>query len=256
MLWNTGYISKNYNAQAGFITRTDFIKNFVDCYITKRKQKWFPKFIRSWEPGVSLDFYQNPGDLKLQEGYIGVYPVFFLFNSGAKFATTIQMNWQNLSTNFDPIGIEIGAGKYQYNAINAYFTSNKSAKFSWAADVTSGGYYNGKITTLSGNIRYAPSPKIAAGIDYERNDLKKVGINKENLTIQLITPNIRMALNPRVQLNVFYQYNTATVRSRWNARFSWEYRPLSYLYLVFNENKKTGFKQDQSIAKISYLKQF
>jgi len=256
ILWNTAYISKNYNAQAGFITRNDFIKNYIDCYLTKRKQKWFPKFVRSWEPGFSLDFYQNPNDLKLQEGYIGVYPVFFIFNSGARFVTTIQYNWQNLPVNFNPIGIEIGAGKYQYNSINANYTSNQSAKFSWSADVTSGGYYNGKITTLSAKVRYAPSPKIAVSIDYEQNDLKKVGVNKEDLTTQLVTPNIRMALNPRLQLNVFYQYNTATERSRWNARFSWEYRPLSYIYLVFNENKTANFRQDQSIAKISYLRQF
>lgn len=256
LLWNTGYISKEYNAQAGFITRTNFIKNYVDCYLTKRKQKWFPKFIRSWEPGVSLDFYQNPNDLQLQEGFIGAYPLFFLFNSGAKFVTTLQLNWQNLPANFNPLGIEIEAGKYNYTTINSNFTSNQSAKFSWAVDVTSGGYYDGKIITLASNIRYAPSPKIAVRIDYERNDLKKVGINKKDLITQLVTPNIRMALNPRVQLNVFYQYNTATERSRWNARFSWEYKPLSYIYLVFNENKTTGFKQDQTIAKVSYLKQF
>ncbi|MEP6712079.1 MAG: DUF5916 domain-containing protein [Ferruginibacter sp.] len=256
LLWNTGYISKKFNAQAGFISRTNFIKNFIDCYVTRRKQKWFPKFIRSWEPGFGIDVYQNPNDLRLQEAYVGVYPIFFLFNNGAKFVTTIQLNWQNLPVNFNPIGVEIGAGKYQYNAINANYTSNQSAKFSWAADVTRGGYYNGKIATLSGNIRYAPSPKLALRVDYERNNLKHVGVNKENLITQLVTPNIRMALNPRLQMNVFYQYNTATERSRWNARFSWEYRPLSFIYLVFNQNKTSGFKQDQSIAKISYLKQF
>ena len=256
LLWNTGYISKNYNAQAGFISRNNFIKNYIDCYVIKRKQKWFPKYIRSWEPDLSIDIYQNPNDLRLQEAYVGLSPIFFLFNNGAKFNTTFQLNWQNLPTNFDPIGIEISAGKYQYNAINVNFTSNESAKFSWAIDVTTGNYYNGKINALSGNIRYAPSPKIAASIDYERNDLKKVGINKEDLITQLITPNIRMALNPRLQLNMFYQYNTATERSRWNARFSWEYKPLSYIYLVWNENKSTGFRQDQSIAKVSYLKQF
>ena len=65
-----------------------------------------------------------------------------------------------------------------------------------------------------------------------------------------------MALNARVQMNVFYQYNTVNERSRWNARFSWEYQPLSYIYLVFNENRTTDFRQDQTIAKISFLKQF
>ena len=255
-VWNTGIISKEYNPQLGFLTRNDFVKNFIDVYLVKRKQKWFPKFIRSWEPGVTIDMYQNINDLKLQEGYIGFYPLFFIFNNGAKFVTTIQLNWQNLTSNFDPIGVEIAVGNYQYNSINANFASDQSSKFSYSADITAGGYYNGKIISFTGNIRYAPSPHFAANISYEANQLKEVGINKEDLTTQLVTPNIRMAINPRLQLNVFYQYNTATERSRWNARFSWEYKPLSYIYFVFNENKTTGFKQDASIAKISYLKQF
>lgn len=255
-VWNTGIISKEYNPQLGFLTRNDFVKNFVDIYLVKRKQKWLPKFIRSWEPGVTVDMYQNITNLKLQEGYIGFYPLFFIFNNGAKFVSTIQLNWQNLTSNFDPIGIEIAAGSYQYNSVNANFSSDQSSKFSYSADITAGGYYNGKIVSFVGNIRYAPSPHFAANVSYETNQLKQVGINKENLTTQLVTPNIRMAVNPRLQLNIFYQYNTATVRSRWNARFSWEYKPLSYIYLVFNENKTTNFRQDATIAKISYLKQF
>lgn len=255
-VWNTGIVSKTYNPQLGFLTRNDFFKNFVDVYLIKRKLKWFPKFIRSFEPGVTIDMYQNINNLKLQEGYVGVYPIFFIFNNGAKLISTIQFNWQNLTTNFNPIGIEIAAGNYQYNSFSANFASDQSSKFSYSADVTAGGYYNGSIISFTGNIRYAPSPYFAANISYETNQLKQVGINKENLATQLVTPNIRMAVNPRLQLNVFYQYNTATERSRWNARFSWEYKPLSYIYLVFNENKTTGFKQDASIAKISYLKQF
>jgi hypothetical protein len=255
-VWNTGIVSKTYNPQLGFLTRNDFFKNYVDVYLIKRKQKWFPKFIRSYEPGVVIDVYQNTTNLALQEAYVGVYPLFLIFNNGAKLVSTIQFNWQNLASSFNPIGIEIAAGNYQYNSFNANFTSDQSSRFSCSADVTAGGYYNGRIASFTANIRYAPSPHFAANISYETNQLKRVGIHKENLTTQLVTPNIRMAVNPRLQLNVFYQYNTATERSRWNARFSWEYQPSSYIYLVFNENKTPGFKQDASIAKISYLKQF
>lgn len=254
--WNSSYISKSFNPRLGFVARNNFIKNYVDVYLIKRKLKWFPEFLRSWEPGLEIDVYQNPDNLKLQEAYIGPYPVFLIFNNGTKIIGRAIFNWQNLPASFNPIGIEIAAGKYQYNQARLEYYSDQSSKFSYIADATTGGYYNGKISTLSATIRYAPSPHIALNINYEANYLKKVGINKENLTTQLITPNIRMAINPRLQMNVFYQYNTATERSRWNARFSWEYKPLSYIYLVWNENKTTGFREDQTIGKISYLKQF
>ena len=161
-----------------------------------------------------------------------------------------------MPVNFNPIGIEIAAGNYQYNQVRAEYYSDQSSKFSYTIDITNGGYFNGKITSLSAAVRYAPSPHIAFNIDYEANYLRQVGIAKEDLNTQLLTPNIRMAVNPRLQMNVFFQYNTATERSRWNARFSWEYKPLSYIYLVWNENKTSGFREDQTIGKISYLKQF
>ena len=255
-LWNTGIISKDFNPALGFVARNDFYKNFVSFYLIKRKQKWFPKSVRSFEPGFKADFYQNIDNLKLQEGYLGIYPFFFVFNNGSSTSITYNLNWQILTQNFDPVGIEIQAGNYNYQSINLNYSSDQSKKFSFSTDFTTGGFYTGKLTTYSANIRYAPSSHFAANINYEENQLREIGITKENLTTKLVTPNIRMALNPRVQMNVFYQYNTVDERSRWNARFSWEYQPLSYIYLVFNESKTTNFRQYQSIAKISFLKQF
>ncbi len=256
IVWNTGLISKNYNPQLGFITRNDFFKNYLDIYLNKRKLSWFPKFIRSWEPGISFDFYQNRNNLKLQEGYIGFYPVYFQFNNGSKIVATYQLNWQALTENFSPLRIEIQAGNYKYQAVNINYRSDQSSKLSITTDFTYGGFYNGKITTYSAGIRYAPAPYFATTLNYEENQITDLGINKQNLITKLVTPNIRLALNPRLQLNVFYQYNTVDERSRWNSRLSWEYQPQSFAYLVFNENKTNDFKQDQTIAKISFLKQF
>jgi len=72
----------------------------------------------------------------------------------------------------------------------------------------------------------------------------------------------RFALNPRVQLSAFYQYNSFDGQGRWNIRGSWEYRPLSFIYLVFNDNRVNGdgleqpFSEQQLIGKITFLKQF
>jgi hypothetical protein len=61
-----------------------------------------------------------------------------------------------------------------------------------------------------------------------------------------------------MQLSAFYQYNTFDKRARWNARGSWEFAPLSFLYLVFNESSfRDNPVQNQSfISKLTYLKQF
>ncbi len=46
--------------------------------------------------------------------------------------------------------------------------------------------------------------------------------------------------DPRPQLTSTCQYNSARGRRSLNARFSWEYRPLSYLYVVLNDATAAG----------------
>lgn len=254
--WNFSMVSAQYNSQAGYIRRRDFFKNFADIYLIKRKQKWLPGFVRSWQPGFSIDEFQSLKDWSLQEARFTFSPLVFVFNSGAKFSMGYTLNWQNLKADFEPLGIRIIKGQYQYNRIELDYNSDQSSKFSWASSLSIGGYYNGKISTYTGSLRYAPVPYFAANIDYDMYKLKQVGIDKENITTHLITPNVRMALNPRVQLNIFYQANTATNQSSWNSRFSWEYKPSSFIYLLWNQNNNDSLQQGQSIAKISYLKQF
>ncbi len=109
-------------------------------------------------------------------------------------------------------------------------------------------------------------PNISAKLSYTRNDFEQVGENKESQTTHLISPEIRFSVNPRLQLTSFYQHNSASQRDVWNIRFAWEFQPLSFIYLVFNSNTNQlynnqlkrfdTFKNDQTIAKITYLKQF
>jgi len=97
-------------------------------------------------------------------------------------------------------------------------------------------------------------------VDYEYNDLDKVGIEAQDLSTHLITLGSRFALNPRVQLSAFYQYNSFDEQGRWNIRASWEYQPLSFLYLVFNDaqidNLDEPIHNQQLISKLTIVKQF
>lgn len=69
---------------------------------------------------------------------------------------------------------------------------------------------------------------------------------------------MRVAANPRIQLSTFYQYNDFDTKGRWNIRASWEFTPLSFLYLVFNEShfRESPVRNQSLIAKLTYLKQF
>lgn len=123
-----------------------------------------------------------------------------------------------------------------------------------------GEFYDGQRNTYELSGRFAPIPHVALTFDFEHNDIKNIGEERQNLSTNLYSIGSRLALNPRVQLSTFYQYNSFDKQGRWNIRASWEYMPLSFIYLVFNDtstdNEFSTIREQQFISKISFVKQF
>ena len=167
---------------------------------------------------------------------------------------------QNINFNFRPLGISIAQDEYYYMRHQVNFNTDRSAKFSLSGSVNWGKFYNGRRVTLRGGLRYAPSVHAALTLDHEYNDLDGLGIEEENLITNLTTVGARFAINPRIQLSTFYQYNSFDEQGRWNIRASWEYQPLSFIYLVFNDTQVNGldtpFQEQQLIGKLTFVKQF
>ena len=255
-------ITERYNPSLGFVSRNNLIEHNPGGYFIIRK-KWFPKFIRSYEPGAFAFIYQSQKDYSFQEAYVNVFLCYLLFSNGGSLDLTYQPNWQNLPVDFYPVDVLIPKGNYMYNRAWVDYSTDRSKKVSLSLGGSTGGYFNGYQNELTAGLRFAPIPHIAMRVDYEYNQFRNLGLYKQNLETQLITANVRLALNPRVQLTGFYQYNTFTEKTRWNVRLSWEYQPLSYIYLVYNNFKypysiadKTLFNEQQTIFKVTYLKQF
>ena len=89
-----------------------------------------------------------------------------------------------------------------------------------------------------------------------------MGVNQTTKTVDLWAVEGRFAANPRLQLIGFYQRNTETKANNYNIRLSWEYQPLSFIYIVFNKREfqsatklDARSQEDHLIAKISYLRQ-
>jgi hypothetical protein len=69
------------------------------------------------------------------------------------------------------------------------------------------------------------------------NRLSAIGPEKASATTHLIVPQLRLSFDPRTQLSAFYQHNTVAGRATLNARFSWEFAPLSFLHVVVNDGR-------------------
>lgn len=240
----------------GFVAQSNTMFHNPGGYaiIRPKERTWW----RRWDPGVFLELYHNLNDGTFQQASLDIFPIWFFFQDNAFVRYSVAPTWQNINFNFAPVGIQIERGRYFYVRHILQYSSDASAAFSFVARGELGGYFNGALTTLYGSLRYAPLPNIALTAEYERNQFFNVGTNSENLSTDLLTGAVRLALNPQLQVSVFYQYNSFDRRSRWNARGSWEFLPLSFLYLVFNDSmiQPSGQQTQAFIGKVVYTHQF
>ncbi len=256
--WVTEYTDSNYNPAMGFVRQTNVIRHNPGGYYI-----WRPKnipWIRRWDPAIFVNYnHDASAPSRFQQASLYIFPVYLWFKDNSFFEISMTPTWQNINFNFAPLGLQLEEDRYFYLRYTLRYNTDLSKK--WSADVryNFGKFYNGSRNTIRFSGRLAPLPHIALTVNYERNDLKKVGINESNLTTDLYSFGTRMALNPRLQLSAFYQYNSFDEQGRMNIRASWEYKPLSFVYVVFNDaqfdNDLAQFGERQFISKLTLIQQ-
>ena len=257
--WVTEYTDDDYNPGMGFVRQNNVIRHNPGGYYI-----WRPKntdFIRRWDPGVFVNYNHDATDpSSFQQASIFIFPIYLWFRDNSFFQVEIVPIWQNINFDFAPLGVQIEEDRYYYTRCLLRYNTDQSKKWSLGATYNFGQFYNGRRNTLQLSGRLAPVPQAALTVDYEYNDLKKVGLDEQDLSTHLVTLGSRFALNPRLQLSAFYQYNSFDEQGRWNIRASWEYLPLSFLYVVFNDsridNLDEPFQEQQVIGKLTLIKQF
>jgi len=260
--WTESIVTKNFNPQMGFVSRTDVIATTPGIfYYYRGKSLPMKKILLAWEPSISPEIYHQASTGKLIESSIYVFPLWLNFKSGAYLGYGFIPVYQFLVVPFQPLDVTIAAGAYHYLQHQIWLGTNPSKMLNMHFVYTFGSYYNGKLNSGDWILEFAPIPHISITGEFNRNKFFGVGEHNTYSTVDLYVLQGRFALNPRLQLSAFLQKNTGNSSQNYNIRFSWEYQPLSYVYLIFNrqEFNPLGSKvqqEDQAIFKINFLKQF
>jgi hypothetical protein len=260
--WTESYVSQNYNPEMGFISRSDVIGTTPGAIRYFRGEKLpLKKWIRAFEPSVLGEFYHHASTGKLIERRLYTYPIYFNLQNGGYLGYGFNSFYQNLSTDFSPLGANIPFGEYTYIQQDLYGSTDPSKKLVGAVNYSWGSYFNGKSTSTNFRLSFIPIPHISIASSFNRIKFDNVGSSDELIKADIFSLECRFAINPRIQLITIYQRNTQNDLENFNLRFSWEYRPLSYIYIVYNKRAfqdatEVRLSEDQVIGKISYLRQF
>ena len=230
------WVTERYDPLTGFVSRPNVILTNPAVNVTFQPA-WRPKSVVWFKPALATFLYHSPQTYALQEGLTQLRGE-VLFRSGAQFVPFVEVNQQRPTTRVALFPrVDIAAGSRDFTRVGLEGKTDQSAHLSGLANVSTGTFFDGRLDRAAVAARFSPSPYIAVRADYEVNRLQSIGTRDTSFVTHLVAPEVRLFLNPRLQWSAFYQYNTLQRRGALNARFSWEFAPLSFLYIVYNDRQ-------------------
>ena len=251
-------VNRDYNPQTGFVSRANVLLTNPAAVLTLQP-RWRPRAVVWLRPGVTSALYHDPSKLVLQEGNV-TFSSEVLFRNGATITPTLEQHFQRPTA---PVlllpGVQIAPGTHDYARGGVALRSDQSARIAGTVTLSTGAFFDGSLHRAELATRWSPSPYVALRAGYEVNRLRSLGTRDSSFVTHLAGPDVRLSLNPRVHVSAFYQYNSAAQRGTLNARFSWEFTPLSFVYVVYNDRQAVlnGITPTARslIVKVSWLRQ-
>lgn len=259
--WNHEYVSKDYNAEVGFVPHQSqfdavtnkFIKQTfyrLEPSITYRR---YPKSSRINYHAYTLYWnYYTDMNFKTQSSYLNsAYSI--LFQNSAILLSNININFVNQLTSLKlskSIVDIIMPGRYQYNNADISFASNKRRKLNYAVFNNFGNYFNSlrNSTTLDVNYRYQPWGIF--NLNYAVNYFRWESGNRSAL--HLMGAKAELSFTKALYFTAFFQYNTQAENVNLNLRLQWRFKPMSDLFIVYTDNYDPylGIKNRALVAKL------
>ena len=160
----------------------------------------------------------------------------------------------DLKYGFDPLrnGNAIAPGKYSFGVLKIGYNSANNQKLRYRVNVQKGTYYEGKRTTAGAYLNYQMLPFANFELAYDVNKIDLNQLGKETFHLTRFTGEV--FFNNRLNWTTYVQYNTQRDNFNINTRLQWEYKPLSYIYLVLTDNFNQNItRQDWGVSfKMNY----
>jgi hypothetical protein len=105
--------------------------------------------------------------------------------------------------------------------------------------ITTGGFWTGTQKTIKAGVVVRPSYHLTLDLALQRNDIT-LPLPMHDFVTTLVTSRIGYAFNTRTFLDTLLQYNADLKQFSANVRFDLIHRPLSDLFVVYNEQQLTN----------------
>jgi hypothetical protein len=250
-------IGSRFNDEMGFVPRTGV--NNTELYLgTHSRPKWASKWLRDTFPHIQFEDFtlQNGGGLESR--YMDWHwPL--SFQNSTFIEVGVNPNIEVIKKPFtinSRRGINVEPGRYSFNENFVLMNTNASAPVSFNLRYAFGDFYDGyrRGYNIGATIRTSEHLNFSGSIGF--NDIE---LPQGAFTTTLFTGRVNYFFNTKVFLNALLQYNNDARQWSSNVRLNIIHRPLSDIFLVYNERRdsRSGEMMDRAIvAKMTYMLAF
>ena len=227
-------IAKDFNAELGFITRTDIRNPRAQVSRT-----WRPRLsgVRALRADLNFESYLNHESVEISRGYDAAFS--WTRPNGGVALVAFARDFDRLARNFATFAGAIPPGAYWFNNYKASYTSSTtSTRLGGSLALEGGGYYGGRRQGLKAALNIVPSSTLLIETSYARNQLQIPGL--ADASSNVVGARVSYSFSPDLFVKAFAQMNDERKLASLNLLLWYIYRPGSDLYVVYNQ----GFDQD------------
>jgi hypothetical protein len=242
------FVGEDFKSDLGFIRRTDVFK--IDPRIEAifyPKSKIINKYsfiLRSsavWKP--ELDFMNTDYVIDLEWNV--------QLENQTSFEVAVNSKYTFLFDDFDPTGsggVPLpGDMGYNYTAIDVGYSSDRRKAFTYRFRSSYGEFFSGTRYSLSADLGVRAQPYFTASLRVNYNYVELPDPHPTE-SIWLIGPRIDFTFTKNLYWSTFIQYSTQLDNFSVNSRIQWRFKPLSDLFIVYNDNYQTTIFSPRSRA--------
>jgi hypothetical protein len=173
------------------------------------------------------------------------------FRDGAVLNASAKSTHEQLDAPFT-VGpdLSIDAGEHAFENVAIDYRSDQSARISGNVGLEAGEYWTGSQRATSGGLRFRLNEHVAASANVTRN---VIDLPQGTFAANLARIRLDWSFTPRMFLNAFVQYNGEADSWLSNIRFNLIHRPLSDIYVVWNETRLPGETRRALMLKYTHL---
>lgn len=226
------YSGPGYDPGVGFELRSDFTRMQSDW-----NYQWFPDetsaFRRFWL-GVQSNAWMRNADDAFETGQIQPF-VQLETKPGTTFKVSSNTQYEDVLTPF-PLSdeVEVPAGSYWATEGVAEFRAPRGWTVRPNVTLTAGEFFDGRRVGLSGNLSWSVDEhlELRGGWEWNRIRFDERG---EEFDSNLLRLTAQGALNTKLSVDVFGQYNSLADAVTTNTRLRYNFAEGQDLWLVWNE---------------------